>query len=383
MSELKNAAHFAGNTSGFGWSQGLFSRQPHVDVPAGTFEEEHGRQGFFGRATHLYHRHPPTGWLRIEGELKPRAYFATRVQPEEQGLPEFLLENADVRVGIAKISEPMKIFVRNSDGDEIRFVDQGAGDLQTDYGDIAYRTGDYLLIPRGTTYRFVPKEPTVQFVIESYSEVHLPEKGLLGRHAFFDPMVMRTPVLPSEERTDGLDLNGEYQLRVKRQSQWTKIFYPWNPLDAVGWKGDLVPWALNIDDMRPVVSAGVLLPPSAYTTFLGSGFIVCSFLPRPAVQDPKAERVPFYHRNSDYDEILFHHLGKFSARSDIGAGRIVWHPQGIHHGPHPTSASNACKIKVEEVAVMVDTSLPLKPMAAALPLEDPSYAMSWSADQKR
>ncbi len=371
------------SSSGFGWSQGKFSRQPHVSVPEGTYEEEHGRQGFFGKATHLYHRHPPTGWLRIEGELKPRAYFATRAEPLEAGLPEFLLENQDVKIGIAKFSEAMKIFVRNSDGDEIRFVDQGEGILETDYGDIEYRVGDYLVIPRGTTFRFVAQSLNVHLVIESASEVQLPDKGILGRHAFFDPMVMRTPVLSPDERSNGPSRNNEFEMRIKRRGQWTKLFYAWNPLDAAGWKGDLVPWALNVEDMRPVVSAGVLLPPSAYTTFLGHQFIVCSFLPRPAVQDPSAERVPFYHRNSDYDEILFHHLGKFSARSDIGAGRIVWHPQGIHHGPHPTSAGNACKIKVEETAIMVDTYLPLQPTEAALRLEDPQYAMSWSADQKR
>lgn len=373
--------------SGFGWSQGRYSRQPHVDVPEGTYEEEHGRQGFFGKASHLYHSHPPTGWLRIEGDLKPRSYFATRAAMVPAAQAEFLLENEDVRIGIAHLNESMKVFVRNADADEIRFIDDGTGVLQTDYGNLTYRTGDYLVIPRGTTYCFQAEVPNRHLVIESASEVNLPDKGMLGRHAFFDPMVMRIPqlqtaVLPGTKRAL-TSAPEEFELRIKRQGRWTRIFYPWSPLDVVGWKGDLSPWALNIEDMRPVISAGVLLPPSAYTTFTGHNFIVCSFLPRPAVKDPKAERVPFYHRNIDYDEILFHHIGKFSARSDIGTGRIVWHPQGIHHGPHPTSAANACTISVEEVAVMVDTYRPLRATAAAENLEDTGYAMTWSADQKR
>src|ERR1700742_1219192 len=100
---------------GFGWAQGTFSKQPHVDVPEGTYEEEHGRQGFFGRASHLYHRHPPTGWLRIEGPLKPRAYCATQLDGEAWGQPRFLLENADVKIGVAKLAAPMEGFARNAD----------------------------------------------------------------------------------------------------------------------------------------------------------------------------------------------------------------------------------------------------------------------------
>src|SRR3954468_16135870 len=113
--------------SGFGWSQGKVSLQPHVNVPEGTYEEEHGRQGFFGRVSHLYHRHPPTGWLRIEGGLLPRAYQVAKLEGEHHGQPRFFLENEDVKLGIAKIAGAMDIFVRNADGDEVRFVHEGTG----------------------------------------------------------------------------------------------------------------------------------------------------------------------------------------------------------------------------------------------------------------
>src|SRR6201993_953958 len=105
------------NSSGFGWSQGQYSIQPHVQVPDGTYEEEHGRQGFFGRVSHLYHRHPPTGWLRIDGPLKPRAYQVAKLEGAAHGQPEFFLENADVKLGIAKLAREMQVFARNGDGD--------------------------------------------------------------------------------------------------------------------------------------------------------------------------------------------------------------------------------------------------------------------------
>jgi homogentisate 1,2-dioxygenase len=370
--------------SAFGWSQGTFSPQPHVNVPDGTYEEEHGRQGFFGHTSHMYHRHPPTGWLRIEGELKPRAYQVAKLAGRDYGQPEFFLENSDVKLGIAKLTASMPIFARNGDGDEVRFIHEGEGTLQTDYGDLAYRTGDYLVIPRGTTFRFVTAKPNTHLVIESATEVGLPDRGMLGRHAQFDPMIMRTPELPTEERKDGASNSGEFEMHIKREGSFTKVFYPWNPMNAVGWKGDLSPWALNVEDIRPIVSPRYHLPPSVHTTFLAKNFVICSFLPRPLESEEGAMKVPFYHRNIDFDEVLFYHAGNFFSREGISAGAVTFHPQGIHHGPHPNAAKNAAdKTKTEEIAVMVDTYRPLRPTVAAESVEFAEYHMSWKADQKR
>lgn len=370
--------------SGFGWSQGRVSAQPHVQVPQGTYEEEHGRNGFFGRVSHLYHRHPPTGWLRIEGPLAPRAYRALDSSGLADGEPEILLENADVRLGISKLNGEMKTFARNADGDELRFIHEGSGRLESDYGDIDYRKGDYLVIPRGTTYRLVATTPNQQLVLESPGEFELPDRGMLGRHAQFDPMVMRVPLLPEGERKTGANPQGEFELRIKREGEWTRVFYPWNPMNAEGWKGDLSPWAINVDDIRPIVSPRYHLPPSVHTTFVARNFVVCSFLPRPLESEDGAEKVPFYHRNIDFDEVLFYHAGNFFSREGISAGAITWHPQGIHHGPHPNAAKNAAdKTETQEIAVMVDTRYPLRATAAAKKVEVDGYAMSWRADQKR
>lgn len=371
-------------TSGFGWSQGQFSPQPHVGVPNGTYEEEHARQGFFGRTSHLYHRHPPTGWLRIEGPLKPRAYQAIELRGEEAGQPSVFLKNSDVQLGIARLESEMTCFCRNADGDEVRFIHSGTGRLDTDYGVLSYRKGDYLVIPRGTTYRFLPTSPNLHLVIESATEIQLPDRGMLGRHAQFDPMVMRIPCLPESESKEGATPNGEFELRVKREGAWTKIFYPFSPINAAGWKGDLTPWALNVDDIRPIISPRYHLPPSVHTTFLARNFVICSFLPRPLESEKGAMKVPFYHRNIDFDEVLFYHAGNFFSREGISAGAVTWHPQGIHHGPHPNAAANAeNKEFTEEIAVMVDTVNPLVPTPLAEQVEVKEYYMSWRLDQKR
>ncbi len=374
----------SGFSSGFGWSQGTVTPQPHVNVPEGTFEEEHGRRGFFGRTTHLYHRHPPTGWNRIEGDLKPRAYYATKAPGGDQGRANWLLENQDVKIGIAKLAAEMKVFHRNGDGDEVRFIHEGEGVLETDYGDLPYRMGDYLVIPKGVTFRFNPKSSDTHLVIESRGEIELPEKGMLGRHALFDPMIMRIPTLAEAEKTTGKNAQGEWEMHIKREDAWTKVFYPFHPLNVAGWKGDLSPWAINVADIRPVVSPRYHLPPSVHTTFVSQNFVVCSFLPRPLESEEGAMKVPFYHRNIDFDEVLFYHAGNFFSREGIAAGAITWHPFGIHHGPHPNAEKNASdKTFTQEIAVMIDTRNPLRPCAPAEAVEYVEYHMSWRADQKR
>jgi homogentisate 1,2-dioxygenase len=171
---------------------------------------------------------------------------------------------------------------------------------------------------------------------------------------------------------------------VKREDGWTKVFYPWNPLSAAGWRGDLAPWALHVDDIRPIVCPRWHLPPSAHTTFLAQGFAICSFLPRPLESEPGAMKVPFYHSNIDFDEVLFYHAGNFFSREGIAAGAVTWHPQGIHHGPHPNAAKNAAdKTETAEIAVMIDTYRPLRATPAADSVEFKEYHLSWRADQKR
>ena len=96
--------------------------------------------------------------------------------------------------------------------------------------------------------------------------------------------------------------------------------YPFNPLDAVGWSGDLAVARINVRDLRPLMSHRYHLPPSAHTTFVGPRFVVCTFCPRPLETDPGALKLPFFHNNDDFDEVLFYHSGDFSSRDNIKAG---------------------------------------------------------------
>lgn len=366
------------------FKKGQTTRQAHVGLPAGTYEEEHGRKGFYGRAAHLYHANPPTGWVRFEGKLRPHCFDLNALTPTDQqdanGGPVPFLGNHDVTLSVSRRSQPMPFFFRNADADELHFVHRGQGILETDFGPLRFEPGDYLVIPRAVTYRIAPETPDNFFlIIESQGEFEPPEKGLLGQHALYDPAVIETP--EPQPVLDGGD-GREWEVRVKADGELSKVFYPFHPLDVVGWKGDLCVWKLNVRDIRPVMSHRAHLPPSAHTTFVTQGAVVCSFLPRPLEEDPEALRVPFFHRNTDYDEFLFYHDGDFFSKDNIKPGMATLHPRGIHHGPHPKALANQSrKTHTDEVAVMLDGLNPIRVLPAGEQVEWQEYWASWKPKQ--
>jgi homogentisate 1,2-dioxygenase len=359
-------------------SKGKVSRQAHVAIPGGTFEEEHGRETFFGRASHLYRTHPPTAWTRIEGKLRPRAFNLNELKPADLTDAEahwgLVAGNPDVRLYVSRLSAPMSYFLRDADGDVCYFIHRGTGTVETDYGPLTFNEGDYVIIPKGTTHRVVPKgDDNFLFVIEGSGEFHLPDRGLMGKHAIFDPGVLQVP------EPDPHDEAGEFEVRVKRDGAFTSLWFAWHPLDVVGWQGDLSPVKLNILDHRPVYSPSYHMPPSAHCTFANDGFVICSFVPRPLEEDPDVLKVPFYHANIDADEVLFYHSGNFFSRVGIDEGYMTLHPQGVHHGPQPAAIeASKSKTRTDEVAVMVETHTPLEISEEAEAVVITEYETSWA-----
>jgi homogentisate 1,2-dioxygenase len=363
--------------------KGKFASQAHVALPEGTYEEEHGRKGFYGKSAHRYHTHPPTGWTRFEGKLRPHCFDLNAVTPSDLtdpcGSPVAFLGNDDVTLSVSRRGSPMPFYFRNADGDELLFVHRGKGVIETDFGPLAFETGDYVVLSRAVTYRVVPETRDNFFlIIQSKGEFEQPEKGLLGQHALYDPGVVVTPE-PSP-RLDAASPTGskEWEVRIRCDGEFSKVFYPFNPLDVVGWKGDLAVWKINLRDIRPVMSPRAHLPPSAHSTFVTTGAVVCSFVPRPLEQDPQALRVPFFHRNTDYDEFIFYHDGDFFSKDNIKAGMATLHPRGIHHGPHPKALANqGTKLATDEYAVMLDGLNPIHVLPAGEQCEWKEYWASW------
>ncbi|MFC7440899.1 homogentisate 1,2-dioxygenase [Laceyella putida] len=355
-------------------------------------EQVMGTKGFSGIQSILYHIHPPTQ-VREARFLREWA-----VQPEQEGANRhrhFLsfeapggkdpiegrihwLVNEDAAIATVTPTEPMSYFFRNSDGDEILFVHEGEGVLETIFGDLPYRAGDYLVIPVGTTYRLaMTSAKTRLLVIESTGEITPPrryrnEVGQLMEHSPYCERDIRTP-----EKLQTRQEKGTFEIRVKSRNRLHSYIYDFHPFDVVGWDGYLFPWALNIEDFEPITGS-IHQPPPVHQTFAGPNFVVCSFVPRMYDYHPLAIPAPYYHSNVNSDEVLYYVRGNFMSRKGIREGSITLHPSGIPHGPHPGKAEESIgKTWTEELAVMVDTFRPLKVTQAALKHEVPDYMASW------
>ena len=362
---------------------GLHSRQAHADLPAGTFEREIGKEGFFGPAAFFHHTHPPTGWTNFTGPLRPRAFDLTKANSRGNSPWDAadILRNAHVKLRFWRLDKSMAQLARNADGDDLLFIHSGSGDLFCDYGHLAFTAGDYIMLPRGTMWRIACTGPVDALLIECTNGSYgLPDRGPLGPTAVFDPAVLDVPAINDTFKAQ----QGEtaWTVRVKKRGLVSEISYPFNPLDAVGWHGDLAPVRLNVKDIRPVMSARYHLPPSAHTTFVAERFVVCTFAPRPFESDPGALKIPFFHNNDDFDEVLFYHAGDFFSRDGIAPGMMTFHPSGFTHGPHPKALKNMLtqsKPATDEYAVMIDARDPLDVGDGATAAERTEYVDSWKA----
>lgn len=365
--------------------EGAASRQAHADLPEGTYERELGKEGFFGPSTQMYHRNPPTAWTDWEGPLRPRAFDLTKLEAAPAGPfgAAEVLTNAQLRLRFWNTEGAMDHLARNSDGDELLFVHEGEGALYCDYGHLRIEAGDYIVIPRGTMWRTDFDGAASLLLIEATNDSYrLPDKGLVGNHAIFDPAMLDTPAIDDAFRAQQTpDGKAEtWRIQVKRRNQISTVTYPFNPLDAVGWHGTLAPVRINMRDIRPLMSHRYHVPPSAHTTFLASRFVVCSFVPRPFESDPGALKVPFFHNNDDFDEVIFYHRGDFFSRDNIDRGMVTFHPCGFTHGPHPKALKGMfapAKSATDEYAVMIDTrdALEVADLPSGVELED--YVRSW------
>jgi len=364
--------------------EGKASRQAHCDLPEGTYEREMSKEGFFGPAAFFHHRHPPTGWTDFTGPLQPRAYDLSKLTTPATSpwSATEVLANSHCRIRYWRLESGMARLARNADGDDLLFVHAGGGHLYCDFGHLEIAKGDYVVLPRGTMWRIDCAAPLEALLVEATNSSYmLPEKGLVGNHAIFDPALLDTPKVDAAFLAQQSD-STPWRVEVKRRNEVSHITYPFNPLDVVGWHGELAVVRINVRDIRPLMSHRYHLPPSAHTTFMSSRFVVCTFAPRPFETDPGALKVPFFHNNDDYDEVLFYHAGDFFSRDNIHPGMMTLHPGGFTHGPHPKALKRMFrqeKPATDEYAVMIDTRDPLEATGAAGAVEWTDYVHSWKS----
>lgn len=361
-------------------------------------EELMGNKGFVGPSSLLYHLKPPTQVLRVQQfrtlawerepdrTLSHRHFRTNRLNSGPSIVADRtpLLFNNDVTLSIVLAREEDSFFYRNAQGDEVVYVTEGEGVLETIFGEISYRAGDYLVIPRGILHRYrTGGKPQRFLAIESAGYVRTPkryrnEHGQLVEGAPFSERDLRRPV-----RVEPRDEAGEFSVIVKKENRLTEFVVDHHPFDVAGWDGYYYPFAFSIHDFEPRVGR-FHLPPPVHQTFESDGFVVCSFCPRPYDFDPDAVPAPYSHSNVMSDEVLYYANSEFMSRRGIEYGSVTLHPDGIPHGPQPgrTEASIGQK-QTNELAVMVDTFRPLCVSKAALDAEDKEYYHSWLPDDTK
>lgn len=369
-------------------------RHTQFRAPDGGLYREHlmGTRGFSGPYSLLYHLRHPTrvkqvdrlGAIGVDAaadqtlrhyHLKTRD-LESHGDPIEGRIP--LLFNDDVILSVARPNQPMEYFFRNGEKEELHFIHEGRGRFQTIFGSLPFRKGDYVVMPRGTTYRMLPEDGELRFLVfESPAPFEPPKRyrnefGQLMEHS---PYCERDIGRPDE--LEIFDELGQFEVRIKAHGELVSYILDHHPLDVVGWDGCLYPCTLNIEDYEPKTGR-IHLPPPTHQTFQGEGFVVCSFVPRKYDYHPEAIPVPYNHSNVNSDEVLYYCNEEFMSRKGVEYGSITLHPAGIPHGPHPgVVESSLGKEETSELAVMMDTFRPLKVTKAALGFEDSDYPWSW------
>lgn len=359
------------------------------------YEEHMSREGFSGLYSNLYHLQLPTRVKRV-GAFKPFKSVPasqTTYGPKHLKTAEFekggdivssrklLFFNSDVLIHKAHPTLAQKFFYRNGHFDELIYVQQGAGEMVSQFGALIFSAGDYLVIPRGVIYQIKNVQKRVGdlkfLIIESAGILRTPKRyrnpmGQLLEHSPYCERDIRTPELQKPH-----DENGEFQILTRLYHGIQEQIYDSHPFDVVGWDGFHFPWAFNISNFEPIVGR-IHQPPPVHQTFEGDGFVVCSFVSRPFDFHPEAIPAPYPHSNLDSDEVLFYSEGEFMSRKGIFQESMTYHPMGLAHGPQPGRYEDSIgKKHTEERAVMIDTFKPLQVAIDAEKINDPGYSLSW------
>ena len=351
--------------------KGRTPKRLHADLD-GLKDDELGRSGFTGRTANMYRRNDPTSY-RCVGPLQLTDVQTSELAPPDatdaSGGPLLMFSNSDCQILLSRRAHEMPYFSRYVDGDLLIFVHRGTGLVETEFGPLNYREGDWIYLPKACTWRHVPADAAAWLMVQATDEFRVPPPGSLGRHFPFDPSQAVIPDPAPMDDGDGPHHDGEYEVRLAHSqiagAQTTSLYYQHHPLDVEGWRGDNFAFTFNIADYNVVTSASVHLPPTVHLFMQATGVSVMNFLPRPAESVPGTERTPWYHRNVDFDEIAFFHCGSLYG-VEMPAGLISHSPQGLHHGPPERARERARRTfdeydSVDWVMIAVDTSKRLTP----------------------
>ena len=357
------------------------------------YEELFGTIGFDGMSSLMYHTQRPTQVKEIlntysispkaaiENNLKSMMLMGFNIENESDFLKsrKVILFNNNCQISLASPTKSLKeYFYKNTDSDEVVFIHKGSGKLRTFLGNIDFKYGDYIVIPRGVIYQIdFNEENNRLFIVESKSPVYTPKRyrNWFGQHLESSPYCERDLHPPTELET--FNEVGDFLLKIKKDDSIHECIYAAHPFSIVGWDGYNYPYKFSIHDFEPITGR-IHQPPPVHQTFETSNFVICSFVPRLYDYHPNAIPAPYNHSNIDSDEVIYYVDGDFMSRKHVEKGMITLHPKGIPHGPHPGTVEKSIgQNETKELAVMIDPFYPLNLTQDALNIEDPDYYKSW------
>jgi homogentisate 1,2-dioxygenase len=392
-------------------TRGKVPKVPHTEFYSKpgvlALEEIHGVYGFSGAYARKMHvRRYPTEQVAAPA----RADFDLKaVVPADLPLQPFHIRTARAKAGgdfwrsrvpvvagpsttisVAKPTRSSKAeeFFRNGDAHELVFVQEGTGVLRTEYGELPFKPGLYLSIPKGTTTQWTLDGPCYFLIIESKLPIQFAPHHLnaQGQATLMAPVVeteVGLPQLPAPE-----DRTGKFTVLVKHHGgRVTRLTLGHHPFDLCGWEGALYPFSFNSADHHSIAREIHTAPPARQTFQAGSapnnGFAICTFRAQVEGWHPLDVPAPYAHQNVDCDEVMFFSNTTYGARKGvIEPGSMTLHPGALPHSPQGDAArkSFASRGKISDyLAVMLDTFFEeLLPTKQGLALADKAYALSWA-----
>jgi homogentisate 1,2-dioxygenase len=355
-------------------------------------EELVGTQGFAGMSSLVYHLYPPTRVkqkdkaysvepkVAMSHSLDAMSFQGFQIQPEQDFIKsrKTLFVNASMQIGLAAPQHSTSYFYKNADADEMIFVHEGSGTLLTMFGELQFKYGDYIIIPRGTVYQVKFDTPDNRWLfVESVDPIFTPRRyrNEFGQMLEHSPFCERDIQRPHSLKT--YDEQGAFDIYIKKRGFMFPYVYASHPFDVAGWDGYHYPYTFSIFNFEPITGR-IHMPPPIHQTFESRNFVICSFVPRLYDYHPDAIPAPYHHSNIDSDELLYYVDGDFMSRNNIQKGQITLHPGGIPHGPHPGAIERSIgKKSTEELAVMIDPFQPVQITEEALKIDVKDYYKSW------
>lgn len=355
-------------------------------------EELVGTQGFAGMSSLVYHLYPPTRVkqkdkaysvepkVAMSHSLDAMSFQGFQIQPEQDFIKsrKTLFVNASMQIGLAAPQQSTPYFYKNADADEMIFVHEGSGTLLTMFGELQFKYGDYIIIPRGTVYQVQFDTPNNRWLyVESVDPIFTPRRyrNEFGQMLEHSPFCERDIQRPHSLKTH--DEQGAFDIYIKKRGFMFPYVYANHPFDVAGWDGYHYPYTFSIFNFEPITGR-IHMPPPIHQTFESKNFVICSFVPRLYDYHPDAIPAPYHHSNIDSDELLYYVDGDFMSRNNIQKGQITLHPGGIPHGPHPGAIERSIgKKSTEELAVMIDPFQPVQITEEALKIDVKDYYKSW------